>query len=151
MINGIITDDNVPEGYVCFDTIPTIGIFYCSDVRNGTGVKTCIKDLLEFEEVYKHFLNCKIIPFFRNKQLDICLSLFYKPYFDNFYERMKQDYDRISVSKKKYLVKYMLMYLADDIQYEGIVNSNLIDKNLRDYYIEKDIYVKSKELLRAIK
>ena len=151
MINGIITDNNVPEGYVCFDTIPTIGIFYCSDVRNGTGVKTYVKDLPEFETVYKHFINCKIVPFFRNKQLDICVSLFYMPYFDVFYERIKQEHDRISLSKKKYLVKYMLMYLADDMQYESIVCRNLIDKNLRDYYIEKDIYVKSKELLKLIK
>ncbi len=151
MINGIITDNNVPEGYVCFDTIPSIGIFYCSDVRNGTVVKTCVKDLPEFAEVYKHFVDCKIVSFFRNKQLDICLSLFYKPYFDDFYERMKQDYSRISVSKKKYLVKNMLMYLADDIQYESIVNRDMIDKSVRDYYIEKGIYVKSKELLGLMK
>ena len=83
--------------------------------------------------------------------MDICLSLFYKPYFDDFYERMKQDYSRISVSKKKYLVKNMLMYLADDIQYESIVNRDMIDKNVRDYYIEKGIYVKSKELLGLMK
>ena len=43
------------------------------------------------------------------------------------------------------------MYLADDIQYESIVNRDMIDKNVRDYYIEKGIYVKSKELLGLMK
>lgn len=150
MINGIITDDHAPTGYVCFDTIPTIGIFYCSDVQNGSRVKTYIKDLPEFEEVYRHFINCKIVPFYRNKQLDICLSLFYKPYFDNFYYKIKKSFNKISYIKKEYLKKYMLNYLADDMRYEAIVNRKLIDESLKAYYIEKNIYSRSKELLKLI-
>lgn len=151
MINGIITDYNVPKGYECFDTIPTIGMHYSSDIRNGTDVKTCVESMPEFEEVYKLFLDCKIFPIFRNKKLDICLSLFYKPFFDEFYEKFKQDYRNISASKKKFLAKYLLTYLSSEVHYKIIVEESFLGKEKRDYYIEKDIYVKSKELLKLIK
>lgn len=41
----------------------------------------------------------------------------------------------------------MLECLADDWQYEIIVKRNEISEELRDYYIEKDIYARSNELL----
>lgn len=83
--------------------------------------------------------------------MDICLSLFYKPYFDDFYDKIKQCSNQISVAKERHLIKYILKYLADDTQYEIIVNRDTIDKSIRAYYIENDIHAKSKELLELIR
>lgn len=44
----------------------------------------------------------------------------------------------------------MLKYLADDIYYKIIVVMNAYGDRLSNYYIKKDIYAKSKELLRLI-
>lgn len=147
MIKGIITDHNIPEGYLVFDTLPTIGIFYSSDSRNGTDVKTCVKELPDFEEVYNYFLECKTFSFIFHKKLDICLSLFYQPYFDEFYKKVKQSYLKISTFKKKYLIKHMLKYFS------GIwmIEAEIIPQTAKDYYLEKDIYNKSKELLELLK
>ncbi|MDE7105618.1 MAG: hypothetical protein K2O22_00455, partial [Anaeroplasmataceae bacterium] len=76
---------------------------------------------------------------------------FYRPYFNEFYEKIKACSNQMRIAKKKYLIKHMLKYLSDDIHYEIIVNRNLINNDLRDYYVEKDIYAKSKELLELLK
>lgn len=103
-----------------------------------------------FEEVLSTFMNESVKIFRSNKNLDICLSLFYNPYFNEFYNKIKQCYFQIGARKKKYLIKNMLKYLADDIYYKIIVVMNAYGDKLSNYYIKKDIYAKSKELLRLI-
>lgn len=148
-IEGIFSGE-VLSGYaICLDTYGYLELKYAS--YRDENIKLLLKEMPNFEMVFSIFMNESIRLFKSNKILDICLSLFYKPYFDDFYDRVKQCSIQISVAKKKYLIKNMLKYLADDMQYEIIVSRNLIDNSLRDYYIEKDIYVKSKELLRLIK
>lgn len=147
-IEGIFSDE-VLSGYpICLDTYGYLGFKHASYIDED--IKLFLKEMPDFEMVFSVFMN-KPIKLFNNKILDICLSLFYNPYFDEFYDRVKQRFFQISFAKKKYLIKNMLKYLSDDFQYEGIVKRNLIDESLRDYYIEKDIYAKSKELLSLIK
>ena len=95
-------------------------------------------------------MNESVKIFRSNKNLDICLSLFYDPYFNEFYNKIKQCYFQIGTRKKKYLIKNMLKYLADDIYYKIIVVMNAYGDRLSNYYIKKGIYAKSKELLRLI-
>lgn len=83
-------------------------------------------------------------------QLDICLSLFYQPYFIEFYEYVKLKKDTITANKKKFIIKNMLEYLADDMQFQIIVERDMIDKSVREYYIQKDIHKKSKELIELL-
>lgn len=95
-------------------------------------------------------MNESVKIFRSNKNLDICLSLFYNPYFNEFYNKIKQCYFQMGARKKRYLINNMLKYLADDIHYNDIVVMNLCGDRLSNYYIKKDIYAKSKELLRLI-
>lgn len=148
-IEGMFSGEAVSNYAICIDTYGHLGIKYAS--YKDENIRLLLKAMPDFEMVFSTFLKKPILLLEFNKILDICLSLFYKPYFDEFYERVKQCSDQISVIKKKYLIKQMLKYLADDMQYEIIVNRDMIDKSVREYYIEKGIYVKSKELLELIK
>lgn len=131
------------------DTYGQLGLKYAT--YRDEHIMLYLKELPDFEMVFNIFMNESMFFLKTKKNIDICLSLFYKPYFDDFYNRIKQCSNQIKITKKKYLIKNMLKYLADDIQYEIIVNRNMINNDLRDYYIEKDINVKSKELLSLIK
>ena len=48
------------------------------------------------------------------------------------------------------MIQHMLNYLADDMQYEIIVKRDMIDHNVREYYIQKGIYEKSKEMIKIL-
>ncbi len=48
------------------------------------------------------------------------------------------------------MIQNMLNYLADDMQYEIIVKRDMIDHNEREYYIQKGIYEKSKEMIKIL-
>lgn len=148
-IEGMFSGEELSGYSICIDTYGQLGLKYAS--YRDEHIKLFLKEMPNFEMVFSIFMNESIRIFKSNKILDICLSLFYKPYFDDFYARVKQSSIQMSFAKKKYLINNMLKYLADDMQYEIIVNRNLINNSLRDYYIEKDIYVKSKELLGLIK
>lgn len=147
-IEGIFTSEVISNYSICVDTYGYLGLKYAS--YRDENINLLLKEMPNFEMVFSTFINESIMLFRSNMNLDICLSLFYKPYFDDFYHKIKQCFNHISRLKKKYLKKNMLSYLADDMQYEIIVNRNLIDERLRDYYIEKNIYSKSKELLELI-
>lgn len=148
-IKGIFSSELLSDYAICLDTYGQLGLKYAS--YKDENIKLFLKEMPNFEMVFNVFMNESIIAFKSNKILDICLSLFYKPFFDDFYNKVKQHSIQIAVAKKKYLIRNMLKYLADDMHYEIIVSRNLIDNSLRDYYIEKDIYIKSNELLKLIK
>lgn len=144
----MFTGEVISNYSICVDTYGYLGLKYAS--YKDEHINLLLKEMPDFDKVFSTFINESIMLFKCNMILDICLSLFYKPYFEEFYYKIKQCFNQISCLKKKYLKKNMLSYLADDMQYEIIVNRNLIDERLRDYYIEKKIYSKSKELLEII-
>lgn len=148
-IEGIFSGEVINNYSICIETYGQLGLKYAS--YRDEHIRLFLKEMPDFEMVFETFMSESIILFKSNRILDACLSLFYKPFYNEFYDRIKHCSNQISPAKKKYLIKYMLKYLADDMQYEIIVNRNMIDDNLRDYYIEKDIYVKSKELLGILK
>lgn len=148
-INGFFSDKIIEDGYMNFNSLASIGFFYSSDIRNGTNVRVYLKELPKFDVLYDFFLSSNKNIFFRNKNLDICLSLFYDPYFLEFYNRLKSDIELniISLKNLKYIKKYMLDYLANPYHFHSIVEENLCGDDLRNYYKEKDLFNKSKELL----
>lgn len=108
-----------------------------------------IKVLPSFNEVYETFMLHNESFLFHKKTQDICLSLFYNPYFNEIYEMIKKDYKHIPKSKLNILTKHLLSCLADPIQYKIIVEQNMYEKSpTRAYYIDKDIFKKSNELLK---
>lgn len=151
-IEGIFSCDTLSEYPICLDTYGYLGLKYTKNLieDDDKDMYLFLKKLPSFEEVFNIFMNESVKIFRNNKNLDICLSLFYDPYFDEFYNKIKQCYFQIGARKKKYLVKNMLKYLADNIHYKGIVVMNMCGDRLSNYYIKKDIYAKSKELLRLI-
>ena len=150
-IDGLITDGEVEKSYISFDTPGVLGFHYSSDALSGTNVRTYIRSLPSFEDVYYCFLACNDSIFKRNKTQDICLSLFYQPYFTEFYERFKQDVTTWSKERKRAIKKYLLEYLASDAHYKGIMEFDVGGQSLRQFYIEKDICNKSQELMRLMK
>lgn len=151
-IEGFITDKKVEDYYIVFNTPGQLGFWYSSDIHSGTNVKTYLKELPPFGDVYNYFMSCRFWGLKFNKQQDICLSLFYDPYFIEFYERLKIDAMNISKNRKRFLMKFLLKYLATlnhhlhifDVAGEGI-------EQMKTLYIEKDMYNKSKELLELLK
>lgn len=151
-IEGIFSSDTLNEYPICLDTYGYLGVKYTKNLMedDDKDMYLFLKKLPSFEEVFNIFMNESVKIFRSNKNLDICLSLFYNPYFNEFYNKIKQCYFQIGARKKKYLIKNMLKYLADDIYYKIIVVMNAYGDRLSNYYIKKDIYAKSKELLRLI-
>lgn len=151
-IEGIFSSDTLNEYPICLDTYGYLGLKYTKNLMedDDKDMYLFLKKLPSFEEVFNIFMNESVKIFRSNKNLDICLSLFYNPYFNEFYNKIKQCYFQIGARKKKYLIKNMLKYLADDIYYKIIVVMNAYGDRLSNYYIKKDIYAKSKELLRLI-
>ena len=147
-IEGVFSSKMLSDYPICIDTYGYLAVKHMSFMDEN--VKLLLKKMPDFETVFDTFVNKTIAGFIFNNILDVCLSLFYKPYFDEFYDKIKQCFNQISILKKKYLKKHMLEYLADDTQYEIIVKRKMIDKSVRDYYVEKGIYAKSKELLEVI-
>lgn len=151
-IEGIFSCDTLNEYPICLDTYGYLGLKYTKNLMedDDKDMYLFLKKLPSFEEVFNIFMNESVKIFRSNKNLDICLSLFYNPYFNEFYNKIKQCYFQKGARKKKYLIKNMLKYLADDIHYNDIVVMNWCGDRLSNYYIKKDIYAKSKELLRLI-
>lgn len=132
-IEWFITDKEIKYDYIVYYTPSPISFNYSSDIRSGTDVKTCIKELLSFDDVYKYFMSCKDWHFKRDKNQDICLSLFYCPYFTEFCERLKNEINSISHSRLKFIRKHLLNYLADPIYYKGIVEKDVGGNSLKSY------------------
>lgn len=153
-IEGIFSSDTLSEYPICLDTYGIMESKYSKypmgEVIDNKETNLLLKKLPSFEEVFSTFMNESVKIFRSNKNLDICLSLFYNPYFNEFYNKIKQCYFQMGARKKRYLINNMLKYLADDIHYNDIVVMNLCGDRLSNYYIKKDIYAKSKELLRLI-
>ena len=151
-IEGTFSCDILSKYPICLDTYGYLGLKYTKNLMedDDKDMYLFLKKLPNFEEVFSTFMNESVKIFRSNKNLDICLSLFYDPYFNEFYNKIKQCYLQMGARKKRYLINNMLKYLADDIHYNDIVVMNLCGDRLSNYYIKKDIYAKSKELLRLI-
>ncbi len=122
------------------------------DLRDGGNLFLFLKELPTFKTVFDTFIKRPIFfPFF-TKRLDICLTLFCKPYFNEFYNEVKNCYKKISFLKKKYLMKYMLGYFGSDIHYKIVVIDDMVtEKDLKEFFIETDIHNKCKELIELLK
>ena len=162
-IDGIITDKLDNRYPIGFETYYTLEINYSSDIgatvsgidafaSNLQGqVKLCLKEVPEFNEVFDFFFSLKFPLFRKRKQLDICLSLFYKPYYTEFYMRLKKEMQSLPKMHLRYIKSNFLQALASKIYYNIAYETSFIESDIRkDYILEKDICAKSTELYALI-
>lgn len=146
VIDGYISDKHENKKDIIYDTYGKLGFAY-STFRDSNP-KVYLKSLPSFESIYNYFMSCRICFLKLNKQQDLCLSLFYNPYFDAFYNRLKKDIKNIVENRKTFLKKYLLSYLADPNYYKAIIDFNMDSK---DYYLTHAVYERSNELLLLLK
>jgi hypothetical protein len=149
-IKGFITDKEVFGDYIVFDVFGYLGFWYSSDIHNGTDVKVYLEEKLSFDDVYSNFMKYRFWGLKFNKKQDICLSLFYNPYFTEFYERVKKDILMISKNRLRFIKCFLLKYLADSTYLQDAVENGMVSELTKNYCIEKDIFNRSKELLSLI-
>jgi len=149
-------DESKSDEYLVFHTFGSMEIKYSHynefDEKTYKNPQLYMRVLPSFEEVYESFVSLSKFPFVHGKAKDVCLSLLYNPYFEEFYDKMKKEFRNLSWYQKKLLENHMLKYLADRVQYGMIVelNANFFPST-REYYVKKDIYNKSRELLSIFK
>lgn len=148
-IKGTFSSENLFE-FKQFLVYPKIGERYMSAEKfiKGTGeLYLYIKEVPSFEKVYNTFMRQRT-PFCGfNKQQDICLSLFFDPYFDEFYEKIGQVYGEIGINRKKYLIKHFLSFLSDEVTLKIFL---FVDSKYKEHYLKKDMFNKSKKLLNLL-
>ena len=146
MIEGKITDKDFYDYKIELSTYGKLGFAYSTYMDSNP--KLYLKNLPDFEEIVNYFLSTSV-PFLKlDKKQDICLSLFYNPYFTEFYEMIKKNSIKISRGRKRFLIKHLLSYLADPLQYQGII---AYCDDEREHYIKYDIFNRSKELIDILK
>ena len=135
VIDGFISDKVIEGEYIVLTTYSKLGFAYSISYRDAVS-QVFLKKLPSFMEVYNYFMSCKSQLLKINKSQDICLSLFYNPYFSEFYSKLKTDIGNISKNRLKAIRRLLLAYLADPIQYKNIVNFDMADK---EHYIKYNI------------
>lgn len=156
-IEGFISDqinnDEIGE-YVVYRTYRKMMTKYSHydelDPKTYKEPQLYIKEVPSFDETYEMFMSYNSLNLTKNRAQDICLSLFYNPYFEEIYDKIRKNYKNIPKNKLRYLAKKLFECLADPVQYRIIVEINIFDKPTKNYYIEKDIFNKSNELLKLI-
>lgn len=148
-IEGTFSSENL-FGYKQFLAFPKLGERYMPAEKFIKGIGELwlyIKEVPSFETVYNKFMN-QIIPCLGiNKQQDICLSLFYDPYFDDFYKKVEQFHTEIANNRKRFLKKYFLNFLADETTFKIFLE---VDSKDKENYFQKDMFNKSKQLLNLL-
>lgn len=148
-IEGTFSNENL-FGYKQFLVYPKIGERYMSAEKFVKGIGELylyIKEVPSFETVYNKFMSQKIPCLGISKQQDICLSLFYDPYFDNVYKKVEQFHGEMANNRKKFLIKYFLKFLADESTFKMFLES---DSKEKENYFQKDMFNKSKQLLNLL-
>jgi hypothetical protein len=149
-IEGFFSDKIIENDLMKYNTCLRIGLAYVSAdnfVLGNGDVYLYLKKLPSFDEVYNYFMSCKVFALKLNKQQDMCLSLLYNPYFEEFYNKLIIDIEELPNNRLKFLKKYLLTDLADSIQNKIIMDYNM---SAKEYYIKHDIFNKSNELLKLI-
>lgn len=145
MIEGVITD-LVPKGEynIELETYGTLGFAYASYMDSSP--KLYLKTLPSFNECINYFLSASA-PFLKiNKRQDICLSLFYNPYFNELYTIVKKQGRQFPKGRKKFLIKYLLSYLADPIW----LKLTFVDE-IREHFLKYNSFNRSQEMIDILK
>ena len=149
IIDGVITDTKPVGEFIQLNICPKIGLKYIS-AKNfviGSNVFLFIKEIPPFDAVYEYFLSCSAPLLKMNKKQDICLTLFYDPYFNEFYEAIINNVNNISKNRKNFIIKYLLSYLADPLKYQVISELNTAEK---EHYLKYDLFNRSKKLIQLL-
>ena len=145
MIEGVITD-LVPKGEynIELETYGILGFAYASYMDSSP--KLYLKTLPSFNECINYFLSASA-PFLKiNKKQDICLSLFYNPYFNELYTIVKEQGRQFPKGRKKFLIKYLLSYLADPIW----LKLTFVDE-IREHFLKYNSFNRSQEMIDILK
>lgn len=148
-ISGFISDKKVEGDFIIFDTFGSLGFSYST--YRDSNPRVYLDKLPDFEVIYKCFMSFKTPMLKMNRIQDICLSLFYNPYFSEFYHRIKLESNVIPFHRKRFLKKYLLKYLADSTTKQIIVDQNIVtDQKNRELYINQNMYIRSRELIQLL-
>ena len=148
-IEGIFSSDTLNEYPICLDTYGYLGVKYTKNLMedDDKDMYLFLKKLPSFEEVFSTFMNESVKIFRSNKNLDICLSLFYDPYFNEFYNKIKQCYFQIGTRTKKYLINNIVTLLNNSLDIntnnypptpKKNIDQSLINRKLKKL---KDLYL----------
>lgn len=148
VIEGFFSDKQIDNGYIKLDTCLKVGLAYISAenfILGNDGGYLYLKKIPDFDDVYNYFMSCRSCFLKLNKKQDICLSLLYNPYFEEFYLKLKTDRANIPHNRLNFLKKYLFNDLADPILNKVIMDHNMTPK---EYLIEHDTFNKSNEILK---
>lgn len=147
-IDGFFAEQNPGNDFCKLSVFPKVGAAYISAENAVLGIGDLylfVKEMPLFEEVYQYFMSCSAMFLKLNKKQDICLSLFYDPYFEQFYHKLKADIKAIRNNRKKFLMKYFLTYLAAPSTY--MAYNNYYAEDDKNHYMSNNMFNRSKELI----
>lgn len=148
-IEGGFFEQSPGEDFIRFRAFPKIGAYYVSSKNFVLGigeVDLYIRKVPPFEVIYNYFMGFTALK--STKQQDICMSLFYDPYFNEFYETLKKDYAIISENRKIFLLKNFLLWITAPSTY--VLFDKFMDNDTKEYYFKNNIFYKSKELVNLL-
>ena len=117
-LDALISDRGNPddEKYDSYITLAPVGFWY--QHARDSDVRLYAAKGISFHDVLSCFLDARILMLNSgavrlNKKIDCCISLFFYPYFPEFYDTIKREIEIIPRRKLKYLRRKLLAYLAD--------------------------------------
>ena len=110
-IEGLFSSEQLKQYPVVLEPLASVSITYGNIYDEEKKLR--LKIMPDFNMVMECFIKTRV-PIIKSLQLDICLSLFFNPYFNSFYEYIisKDDCKNIfNKYKRNYLIKRMLNFL----------------------------------------
>lgn len=148
-IEGGFFEQSPGEDFNRFRAFPKIGADYVSSknfLLGIGGVDLYVRKVPPFEVIYNYFMSFTALK--SKKQQDICVSLFYDPYFNEFYETLKKNCAIISKNRKIFLLKNFLLWITAPSTY--VLFDKFMDNDAKEYYFKNNIFNKSKELVSLL-
>ncbi len=146
MIKGKISEQHLEESVSNYSMAGTLASKH-STYRDSIP-RIYLFENYSFNDVYSNFLKLHPIKSLFGYHKDIVISLCFNPYFSEFYNRVIDDYKRITPTQKKmlyngFLKHYSLKSTKSFIETE----ESLAEKDIQNIYIKTSAYNKCKELI----
>ncbi len=110
-IEGVFSGDELDDYPVCLNTYGQMGLKYAKNLDENVHLN--LKEIPVFESILDVYIKESGAVFKNHKILDICLSLFYQPYFEELYSNIMQYGNQFSKRGKKYLIQNKVNILGE--------------------------------------
>ena len=142
---------NGKEGYLSYPVLASIGFSTRQHYRDSEP-HVFLPKTVSFEDLWKIFLKKKTLILNIGQIrfceiIDCCISLFYNPFFPDFYQKFKTDYNTISKRKIRIIYKHLLRYLVN-LKDRFVFGDVLVSGYT--FYQENSVYTKCNELINLI-